>query len=145
MENDELAGQVSYLIKEGQLKAAVGVLTEAIEDAEGRASYIGVMKAYHTHLPMLTKIRGMTDMRKKHVKAREIEHKTDDTFWPKYFSRVAKSDFLTGRKTNARHWRATFDWLILPTNMVKVLEGNYDNTSTNFFSESDRLAARLSA
>lgn len=40
------------------------------------------------------------------------------------FEKANNSKFLTG--TNDWNWRATFDWLIKPSNFVKVLEGNYD-------------------
>lgn len=44
-------------------------------------------------------------------------------------NKAAESDFLNGK--NDRGWVATFDWLMKPNNFVKVLEGNYDNTSAN--------------
>ena len=42
--------------------------------------------------------------------------------------KAARSDFLCGR--NDRGWKMDFDWLIKPTNFPKVLEGRYDNPST---------------
>lgn len=36
-----------------------------------------------------------------------------------------QSDFLKGQ--NKKGWRASFDWLIKPTNFEKVISGNYDN------------------
>jgi hypothetical protein len=46
-----------------------------------------------------------------------------------FFERVHKSNFLSGRtnKKNGRVWKANLDWLILPTNFLKVVEGHYDN------------------
>lgn len=44
-------------------------------------------------------------------------------------NKAAESDFLNGK--NDRGWVATFDWLMKPNNFIKVLEGNYDNTSAN--------------
>ena len=41
------------------------------------------------------------------------------------FEKASKSAFLTGVNDNG--WKATFDWLVLPSNFLKVLEGNYDN------------------
>ena len=40
------------------------------------------------------------------------------------FDKAAASDFLSGKKTD---WRASFDWLLLPTNFIKVLEDQYKN------------------
>ena len=68
----------------------------------------------------------LTDKRAKHIKARIKEDDTRNNldFWKDYFQMVAESDFLSGRKTE---WTVTFDWLLNPTNMAKVLEGNYLN------------------
>ena len=47
------------------------------------------------------------------------------------FERAVLSDFLCGG--GERGWQADFDWLIMPDNIQKVLEGKYDNElfSTN--------------
>lgn len=38
---------------------------------------------------------------------------------------ASESDFLNGR--NSKNWTATFDWVFLPSNFIKVLDGNYKN------------------
>lgn len=43
----------------------------------------------------------------------------------RYFERVAASDFLMGRTDSG--FRADFEWLMRPTNFLKVMEGRYDN------------------
>ena len=40
------------------------------------------------------------------------------------FTKAEDSEFLKGTKDG---WRMTFDWVIVPDNMAKVLSGNYDN------------------
>lgn len=42
------------------------------------------------------------------------------------FLKVEKSDFLTGKTSP---WKANFDWIMNSTNMAKVIDGNYDNSS----------------
>lgn len=39
------------------------------------------------------------------------------------FTKAAESAFLGGK--NSQKWRASLDWLLIPSNAVKVLEGNY--------------------
>lgn len=39
------------------------------------------------------------------------------------FRKAAQSRFLGG--DNARKWHASLDWLLIPSNAVKVIEGNY--------------------
>ena len=41
------------------------------------------------------------------------------------FRRAQASSFCTGQ--NDRHWKADFEWLLNENNLVKVLEGKYDN------------------
>lgn len=49
--------------------------------------------------------------------------------WELVFARMVKSDFLCGRAKNS-DWVASFSWLIKSDdNAVKVLNGNYDNSS----------------
>jgi hypothetical protein len=80
--------------------------------------------------PSLPAVVLMNDDRKAKVKARWNEnpvHQSID-FWAEYFGLVKQSDFLMGKapgKNGGKPFRATFDWLIAPSNFVKVVEGNY--------------------
>ncbi|WP_350403404.1 helix-turn-helix domain-containing protein [Pseudomonas protegens] len=81
--------------------------------------------------PALPAVILISEARKKQLRARwsqsEVHQSLD--FWTDYFESVAKSDFLMGRlsgKPGSTPFRATFDWLIAPSNFVKVVEGNYD-------------------
>lgn len=81
--------------------------------------------------PTLPAVVLVSDARKKQVRARWNQSEVHQSleFWTEYFDSVAKSDFLMGRlagKFGAAPFRATFDWLIAPSNFVKVVEGNYD-------------------
>ncbi len=51
---------------------------------------------------------------------------------------AAKSDFLNGK--NNKGWKVDFDWLFLPNNFPKVLEGNYDNQTNNYGNDTKRYA-----
>jgi len=54
-----------------------------------------------------------------------------DPLWVENFAyaldEISQSDFLQGyaQSKDGRTWRVTFDWLIDPHNMAKVIEGNY--------------------
>lgn len=43
-----------------------------------------------------------------------------------YFKRVERSDFLCGRTGNG--FKADFNWIMKPENMMKILSGNYDRS-----------------
>lgn len=65
----------------------------------------------------------ISDARKTSIRARIREHGKEA-----FIAVIAKamaSDFLKGQ--NQRGFKATFDWLIKPTNFEKVLSGNFDN------------------
>lgn len=47
------------------------------------------------------------------------------------FTKAEASDFLKGNNKNG--WKAGFDWIIKESNFNKILEGNYDNRSSNAY------------
>ena len=65
----------------------------------------------------------LSDRRKAMVRARIAEHGKE--CFLAMIQTAIRSDFLRGQ--NPKGWRATFDWLIKPTNFEKVVSGNYDN------------------
>ena len=81
--------------------------------------YNSICKSY----PRLTKL---SDARKKAIKARLNTYTIED--FKKLFTMAEDSDFLKGK--NDRNWSATFDWLIKDSNMAKVLDGNYKNSTS---------------
>ena len=74
----------------------------------------------NSSIPIVNTIR---NARLRSLKLRIKENPTLE-FWEKYFARIKSSDFLSGR---ASDWRANMDWALSPTNMDKVLDGNYDD------------------
>ncbi len=76
-----------------------------------------------TSLPTL---RSISYRRKKHLRARWKQFNYNIAEFREVFQKVAASSFCQGQ--NDRGWRADFDWLIRNDhNMVKVLEGKYDD------------------
>lgn len=69
------------------------------------------------------KVTGINGKRQESVSARFGEYGLDG--FEKAFQEMANSDFLKGENKN--NWKATFDWLIKPSNFQKVVEGNYQN------------------
>ena len=68
-----------------------------------------------------------SETRLSHIRARISDGYTLDDF-KTLFERAAASPFLCGN--NERNWRADFDWLIKPGNMLRILEGIYTTSST---------------
>jgi len=81
-----------------------------------------IVEMYHIQCPSLPKVAKITEARIKAVNARLKEYSEDDI--ETVFVKAENSPFLRG---DIGKWKAGFDWLMNPNNIVKVLEGNYDD------------------
>jgi len=89
-----------------------------------------IVELYHEILPELPRVKALTDLRRRLLQARwkEYPDRQNLEWWRAYFEFVKKSDFLMGKsppKNGKPPFRADFEWLIRPNNMVKVLESKY--------------------
>lgn len=71
----------------------------------------------------MPRIDELNDSRRTRAIARWREHPSEG-FWAQLFERMATSLFCSGQSSD---FKATFDWILKPANLTKVLEGNYDN------------------
>lgn len=87
--------------------------------------YGHVIELYHEHCPSLPKVVKLTEARKKSIRARLKTYTENDLAIA--FDKAEESDFL---KKGSGTWNgASFDWILNERNIVKILEGNYDNRS----------------
>ena len=84
---------------------------------------------YNDTCTNLPKAKSLSKKRISHIKQREKTLRDFGTDWGQYFIIVNNSQFLTGK--NKTKWKANFDWLINESNMIKVLEGNYNQKTGN--------------
>lgn len=96
---------------------------EVVRQKPNPIPHEAIISAYGSLCPSYPALRGVGDDRKRAIKARWEEYK-DLAVFEELFRKAEASDFLAGRSCD---WKASFDWLMKPTNMRKVLEGNYDN------------------
>ena len=89
-----------------------------------RTDYQGVLDAYHECCPSFPAVIKLTETRKRAIKARLKDYGLEEI--KRAFSLAGQSDFLKG----SSGWQASFDWLMKPANMTKVLEGNYTNRAS---------------
>lgn len=75
----------------------------------------------------LPKAKAMNKKRTAQIKSCITQYKEMSTLedWRRYFEKVMTTPFLTGN--NNRGWRADFDWVINPSNLIRIVEGRYDN------------------
>lgn len=91
-----------------------------------------------TAIPAITGIADGTQ-RRSHVKARIAEHGIDAVY--QAITNVSQSNFLKGK--NTKGFVAKFDWVFLPNNFVKVLEGNYAITNQSYeTNQADKFSRR---
>lgn len=85
-----------------------------------------VVDMYNDTCVSFPRAKTLSNNRKKAIKARLNNYSLDD--FATLFKKAEASSFLKGK--NNRDWTATFDWLIQDSNMAKVLDGNYDNKTS---------------
>lgn len=86
--------------------------------------YQGIQNSFNSICRSFSKCSLMTDKRKN--KLRTLLKTFSREQLEEVFRKAETSDFLSGRGKDGWH-NCSFDWLIETSNMVKVLEGNYDN------------------
>lgn len=106
----------------------VDSLTSPASDDPAPCPYAAIVAKYHAELPMCRRVEQLTPSRKAAMRARWRNELPTLQAFGNYFADVRGSPFLTGR-VDGRDGRPPFvadlDWLLRPSNFVKVLEGKY--------------------
>ena len=85
-----------------------------------------VVDIYNEECPSLPKCTKLSPTREKHIKARLKDHSIDELRLA--FQKAEASDFCTGRDGKADKKWCSLTWMMKSEdNLLKVLEGNYDN------------------
>lgn len=94
--------------------------------------YHELIEAYNKFCPSLSKATELTGNRRNAIRLRWTKYKDHSSgplvVFDTLFKKAEASDFITGRDGRWQGKRG-IDWLLNDANMVKVLEGNYDNKS----------------
>ncbi len=72
--------------------------------------------------PNLPRAKFLTEGRKRQAVVRLRENSALE-FWEDVLLKVNRSPLLRGETGN---WKASFDWILNPTNLAKIVEGTYD-------------------
>lgn len=89
-----------------------------------QAPYEEIKNLFNSICVTLPKIKNIKGNRQKVVRQRWKEN-PDINFFKELFERVNNSDFLSGR--SGKWFGCSFDWIMQPSNLQKIIEGNYDN------------------
>lgn len=96
--------------------------------AKPKCSPQAIVDLFNETLPEFPRVVMLTPDRITKINARwnQSEVHQDLGFWKEFFELVRASPFLMGQATGTnKPFRCYFDWLVSPSNFVKVVEGNY--------------------
>jgi len=82
-----------------------------------------IIHTYHDHCKKLPKVSKISDKRKSAINSLLKEFSLEQII--EGIQKAGKSSFING--DNKSNWKASFDWIINKNNMLKIIEGNYDN------------------
>lgn len=102
--------------------AQFGELKRFLKDLKtpaGAADYKVILEKYNSVCKNLPPATRLTDKRKRAI-SRLLKEGYD---LDELFQKAAQSLFLGG--DNKQKWHASLDWLLIPSNALKVIEGNY--------------------
>ena len=95
-------------------------------EQNGTCPHSAIIKLYHEKLPMLRGVREWNKGRQRFLRTRwnENEERQSLEWWGEYFDYVKTCPWLIGQNENG--WQADLEWLVRPSNFIKVIEGNYE-------------------
>ena len=100
--------------------------SSASADTRAQIDDHSVIDCFNSVCKSLPKVQKLTEKRRRAIK--NAHWLLGDVTFAELFAKVEQSDFLTGR-TNK--WNGCgFDWILQPSNLTKIVEGNYDNKQT---------------
>jgi uncharacterized protein YdaU (DUF1376 family) len=96
--------------------------TIEVKSQKTKIPFEEIIEIFNSVCVDLPRVEKITEPRKKLITNRIKENSLE--ILGDVFKKVCESDFLSGRKSD---WKASFDWIMNPTNFVKILEDNYKN------------------
>ena len=100
---------------------------DASADASESTNYQEIIDSFNRICIDLPKVRDLTDARRTAIRKAQERLRHNEGF-DAFFERINNSDFLCGR---GGKWKCSFDWVLKPSNMIKILEGNFDNRTSS--------------
>jgi len=124
--NPILGNQSLIILKDNNTKIKEDIIRQNSEKETSQNKSIDrILQLYNKYCPSLCKATKLSLKRKKAISARLNNYSIQDL--KRAFQMAEASDFLTGRSKNST-WRCPgFDWLLNENNLLKILEGNYNN------------------
>lgn len=103
----------------------IDIKREGVKHPSPRIPYAEIVEEYNSVCKGLPKVTLLNDRRRRAIKNLYSNKDIGPANISLAFRRAQESEFLKGK--NDRGWKANFDWIMNPTNITKILEGNYDS------------------
>lgn len=99
--------------------------------SDSKEIYQQLADAYNASFHDLPNVAKVSQKRKAHINAVikefKVSHGLDNLEnWINLFNYIRESDFLMGRSSD---WRCDFDFIINKNNLLKIIEGKYENAN----------------
>lgn len=106
------------------------IIPPPVDDKSPTCPHEEIISLYHKILPELPAVKIWTQKRQGYLRSRwkESAERQCLPWWEKYFLKIKQSPFLTGKVTD---FKASLEWVVNQSNMVKILEGKYDGGNGN--------------
>jgi hypothetical protein len=106
------------------------IIPPVVADKSATCPHEEIIALYHKILPELPVVKIWTPKRQGYLRSRwkEAPERQNIEWWEKYFTKIKQSPFLTG---NVNDFKASLEWVVNQSNMVKILEGKYDGGNGN--------------
>lgn len=91
-------------------------------DRQPPFDYQSVVDGFNSVCTSLPRVQKLTDKRRKAI--RIAKKQLGDLTFTELFDKVERSEFLSGR--NGVWSGCSFDWIMKPANLTKIIEGNYN-------------------
>ena len=111
-------GEDGYLFSYEEL----GLSPDSLRPVE-RCDYDFYARTFNEICTSFPAIRQLNNARRRAIKAAERDHGREEII--RAFHKAEKSDYLAGRKGELG-WQPNFDWIMREGNLIKILEGTYD-------------------
>ena len=114
--------------KDLYVKTSPEVVDDQPKPIKKRVPFKEIVDVYHELLPELPTVQKLTKTREGYIRQLWLSDLGSIEHWRNFFDYVKSSSFLMGRsepQNGRRPFRADFEWLIKPSNFVKIAEDRY--------------------
>lgn len=97
-----------------------------LSEKHDKINYQQIVDLFISICKDLPRPRALTAGRRQAIKNCSAQLKKLNISFEEYFKTIHSSDFLC-RMSSGRPWKADFDFIMKPSNVLKIVEGKYEN------------------